>query len=300
MGSMVMAMAWAARRSRRALGRRAKRRLGLGLILFGSLVTPQGMASAQTGSCTYDAFTGTVSIQTAPGSPDNNYFGSSTLSVMGDAIWFAPSQCDGATLSNTDSIEVVGTPYQEALTIHGVFAPGRSPESEGEPEIEITIDFGNSPNDNLGVFGTDAADRLTIGAFGLAVNDDLDLDVTVTGVDYILGWGMGGDDLMSARGGLGTGDPSPVGVQLVAEGGNDRVLDGLNDDSLGAGRGQDVVMGGTGDDFVKGGAGNDQLAGGKGADVLRAGKGDDRCKPGPGKDLAAKCERPASLFGESS
>jgi Ca2+-binding RTX toxin-like protein len=134
------------------------------------------------------------------------------------------------------------------------------------------VDVGDSPNDNLWVIGSFGDDRLTIGAPGGAVNADTDVDITVVGADYILCSGRGGNDWISARGGSGTGEPSSVGVQVVTEEGRDRILDGLLNDSLSAGRGQDVVVGGTGNDFVKGGAGDDRLLGGTGRDELRAGR----------------------------
>jgi hypothetical protein len=71
------------------------------------------------------------------------------LHLSGDVIRFDGEPCEGgATLTNTDTIHVLGTPLggegasgYEWLFVTGFFAPGLSPEPDGEPEIEIAVDF---------------------------------------------------------------------------------------------------------------------------------------------------------------
>jgi Ca2+-binding RTX toxin-like protein len=234
-----------------------------------------------------------VWIQTPP-----DEFEQSNLILLGEEIRFSDDPCEGATVTNTDSINVTGIPGQEAFIIQGEFTPGLSPEPEGQPEIEISVNLGPGYN-ILALVGTDGDDQLTLGALGIAVNSDGDLDIAVQPeVSSILIHSELGSDRVSARGGNGSVGPSQARLELVTGEGRDRILDGLGHDVLVAGKGRDVVTGGVGKDLVRGGDGNDRLMGGKGRDALRGGHGVDWCRPRPGKDFTAKCERPAPLFGD--
>jgi hypothetical protein len=157
-------------------------------------------SSAQEPSCTYDASSHTALIQTALGSPEENYFGQWTLSLLSDQIRFNGKPCEGATLTNTDTINVSGIAGPEAFYVNGLFAPGLSWEPEGQPEIEISVNLMN-PGDILGLWGTDGDDQLTIGTLGVAVNSDADLDIAVhPEVSFILlSAGLGSDRVSPRR-----------------------------------------------------------------------------------------------------
>jgi hypothetical protein len=166
----------------------------------GTLVSLSG-ASAQEASCNYDPASHTVSIQTAPAAPGD--FVQSTLNLLGDEIRFRGAPCEGATLTNTDSINVTGTLGPEAFLVQGMFTPGLSPEPEGQPEIEISVNLGN-PGDIFGLFGTDGDEQLTLGSLGFAVNSDADLDIAVQPEAFFILLHSGlGSDRLSARGGNG-------------------------------------------------------------------------------------------------
>jgi Ca2+-binding RTX toxin-like protein len=279
-------------------------RLPLAVLVMGVTLVASGRASAQEASCSYDSASHSVRIQTAPGPPEANYFGQWTLHLLGDEIRFDGKPCQGgATLTNTDSISVTGIPVggegasgHEALFITGMFAPGVSPEPDGEPEIEISVDFGNA-GDTLGVWGTDGDNQMTVGTLGVAVNADLDLDIVVQPTSSVFLTSEGGKDRLSALGGNGSGGPSETGVSLEGGRGSDQILGGANLDALIGEAGSDLVVAGAGDDLIKGGGGNDRLKGGRGRDLLVGGDGRDWCGPGPGKDKTRMCERPAKLFG---
>jgi hypothetical protein len=251
-------------------------------------------------SCSYDATSHAVSIQTEKGPPEANFFGQSTLSLVGDQIRFDGQLCEGATLTNTDSISVTGVPEAEAFYVSGIFAPGFSPESDGEPEIEIHVDLGGGSINPFGISGTVGPDHLTLGTLGASINLDNDVDVTVTGneIDAFLS-GRESDDVLSARGGFGAGGPTTDSVALGGDAGADRILDGLSGDGLHGGAGRDVLAAGKGNDLLTGSGKADRLRGGPGKDLLIGGAGKDVCRPGPGRDTTERCERPLSLFGNS-
>lgn len=67
---------------------------------------------------------------------------------------------------------------------------------------------------------------------------------------------------------------------FLMKGGNDLVLAGEGDDTIGGGAGNDMLFGEEGDDTIHGGAGDDTLYGGSGADtfVFKTGHGTDTIK----------------------
>src|SRR6187401_3346298 len=55
------------------------------------------------------------------------------------------ASCEGATVVNTDSIQVNGGSLGDTVTLAGSFEPGLTPEADGDSEIEIAFALGNSP-----------------------------------------------------------------------------------------------------------------------------------------------------------
>jgi Ca2+-binding RTX toxin-like protein len=190
----------------------------------------------------------------------------------------------GATVRNTDSIRIVGGNAAAFLFHKGFLEPGKTPEPDGSPEIEV----------DLGAFrGTfwmrtpTGDDTIAAGSRGIDVNGDGDVDLVggaIRGMRFVT---RGGSDEVSTVGGHGTGEPvASIPVRVDAGPGRDRVTFGVGQDAaLFGGRGDDRVVssdaefgflvGGAGDDVLIGGSGAESIYPGFGADVVRAMGGDD-------------------------
>jgi Ca2+-binding RTX toxin-like protein len=221
-------------------------------------------ALAQAESCTYNPATASVSASITPG-------GSAVVDVVGGAIRFGavPTPCGAATTTNTDSISIAGNVgTTERLTLDqrtGLLAPGATPEFN-LPEIEIATTLGDA-TDTIVLYLTEGDDVVAQGQNGLSMNSDGDLDVTVSpGAFPMEIYGLGGNDIVNARGsgGAGLAFLGPV------------VIDG--------GEGDDLLRGSWGADVVIGGPGNDRLEGHQSADTLEGGPGDDEITAGDGND----------------
>jgi Ca2+-binding RTX toxin-like protein len=256
--------------------------------------------------CSYNAGSKAVTASIASG-------GSATLVVVGGEIHFggsSPVACGTATVANTDSIVVNGVAAStEALTLDlsgGLFAPGATVEGTGVSEIEISVLLGDA-SDRVTLSGTEGADHLSAGASGLSFTSDGDVDVTLSPLTATLTMlGLGGDDVITGRGGSGTGSSFPNTLVADGGGGADTIDGGLGGDTLAGGAGNDTISGREGHDLIDGGADNDTLAGngdndelvggagfdaligGDGNDVLRAndGEADSNLNGGPGTDTA--------------
>jgi glucose/arabinose dehydrogenase/Ca2+-binding RTX toxin-like protein len=236
------------------------------------------------GSCTYNPATRSVAAAVPSA-------GQATLKVVAGAqILFGavPMPCAGATSTNTDTVLVTGTHgTPERLTIdesEAPFGPGATAESN-TPEIEVVANLGDAA-DQVAVIGTSGADRLTAGANGLAINADNDVDITFApspppAVDLS---GGGGVNVLTARGGTGTGAvfgrsvvlrAGSLGDQLTGSNLADFIVGGAGNDDVNGYPGNDTIEGGGGNDKLNGADGNDDVDGGLGADTMNAGAGDD-------------------------
>lgn len=232
----------------------------------------------------------------------------------------------GATVWNTDSIRVRGRDRGELVALHlnyGVFAPGRTPESDGVSEIEISLDLGGPDrrgNDALYLWMTPEDDTFAAGVDGVDLNGDGDVDLDVAGRLHLGGLStLGGSDTVtmtvdeastaslpfSTAGditlGSGTdraaftgtsirGDP----VRVFGDEGDDSIwadtgewtaVGGSGDDALTIGSGGGLLDGGDGDDVLTGASGNDYVFGQRGNDVLTGGPGDDIFVGDQGEDV---------------
>lgn len=185
-------------------------------------------------ACTFATAIATVTMDAAD---------SATIARVGDTIIVNGTQCDTATVTNTDTIAInpTGVPTLIAVDLTGgPLGPGLTAETDGS-EIEITV---NVPNGvpNLRVIGTPGVDRIVAGNGGINLNADevtADADITITGTPSITIDGGDGDDRLSLGGGSGAGTAT-----------RGSLVGGLGNDELGAGMPGSTFEGGDGTDLV--------------------------------------------------
>lgn len=248
-----------------------------------SLLGP-GAAAGTADGCSFDAATGTVTASVSGFFPEKAR--GNTMSVDGGAILFEGTPCGGATATNTDSIVVTGSPGQDVFVVDarsGLFAPGATPDPDGSPEIELRVDLGGGA-DLLRLFATRGPDRITVGSEAINLDRDTAPNIALEGTGSVVVFALGGNDVVSGRGGAGTGAEAGMFVGVFGGGGDDRLAGGARGDALIGGAGADVVVGRAGQDVLSGKGGPDVLAGLGGADFLIGGGGPDRMRGGPGND----------------
>jgi trimeric autotransporter adhesin len=241
-------------------------------------------ATAAAESCTYDASTRALTATIDPTE-------GATLQVTASGeLWFGavPAACGAATTANTDSISISGSAgTTETLTIDesaGFLGPGFSSETNF-PEIETAVALGDA-SDVIVVLGTAGDDSIAMGANGLSLNSDGDVDVTFAPLPAAVEiQGAAGVNFLTGRGGWGAGLAYAGDVTLIAGDSGDELNGGNGDDVLLGGAGADTLNGNAGDDRLEANGGNDRLSGGEGADFLVGGPGDDRLIGGFGNDF---------------
>ena len=176
----------------------------------------------------------------------------------------------------------------ERLTIDqsgGAFAPGATAESDAFSEIEIAVTLGDT-TDQVVVLGTSGNDQISVGAKGVALNTDADVDVSLATLPSAIELrGGGGQNTLSATGGFGAGAAFVGRVLLYAGDLGDTLNGGAANDELYGGGGNDTLNGGSGADLMSGGGGNDTLAGSQGNDDMTGGAGADSLSGSYGNDV---------------
>jgi hypothetical protein len=166
-----------------------------------------GRATAAV-SCTYDATTRTVSEHLGANDTDTIY-----LSTTGTIESSSTGTCGAATLKNTDRVVVTGDPLgSESFTIseqNGPFTRAKGPR-KSRGEIAFSVDLGGSdPNfftsDALMINGSPGNDTIAVGAAGVALNTEGNLDVSVVNDPDTTVNGELGNDTITAQGGYGSG-----------------------------------------------------------------------------------------------
>jgi Ca2+-binding RTX toxin-like protein len=233
------------------------------------------------GSCVYDATAKSVTGSLTAGS-------TKTLLVVSGAITLDGATCGAATTTNTDSIAISGPAGTvETLVLDlagGPLGPGATAESTGVSEIEITTALGDA-SDVIRILGSSGADTIRLGQLGMGLNSDSDRDVTFAPLPaQVEVFGLGGVNVLSAKGGSGTGSAYLGKAILHAGNDGDTVTGGSGSDELFGGSGNDTVDGSTGDDVIDGAGGNDVLLGGNGNDQLTGGSGADTLTGGNNND----------------
>ena len=191
-------------------------------------------------------------------------------------IWVGAAPCtDGvvsATVSNTDLIkfEAVSSDLSIDL-IGGPLAPGFSNEPGTSDEIEISVTGARTT-----IIGTPGADHIVVGREGINLNagePSDDIDVLNLRTDFTSGLdGGGGNDILSNRGGSGTGGPVDAPMGFHGGSGNDVLLASqvMGEDAIDFFP-SNFMRGGLGNDRLEGGPFGDDMDGEGGADVLVGG-----------------------------
>lgn len=250
-------------------------RVSLVVGLLGALVVTAPAEAAST--CLYNAAKRTITV-------------SGDVSVLmersGDDIVTNVGACsDGtttATVHNTDLIKVSLTGPGVGFGIdgtNGLLTPGFIDEPGTSDEIEISMAFGS-----FSLFGTPGRDHIVVGTGGVNLNareptDDVDVSGLSAMPIVVAG---GGNDIVTTRGGQGTGAGVDTDMSILGEGGNDKLLafhvvptgdmvfepgphyamdGGPGRDRLEGGGLDDELTGGAGDDYIDGGAANDVMDG---------------------------------------
>jgi Ca2+-binding RTX toxin-like protein len=227
-----------------------------------------------TGPCVFNAAAKSITATIPSGGQTSLRVGAAGEILFGAV----PVACGAATTANTDTIQLNGTVgTTEKITLDlsgGPLGPGATSESN-VPEIEIAAALGDAA-DQIVVIGTAGNDTLVMGANGLSLNGDGDLDVTFAPLPaHVEIRGEGGVNFLTGRGGFGAG---------LAYAGTMRIAGGELGDELNGGNGADVIVGGAGPDVANGSSGDDTITGAGGNDRLSGGDGNDSISGGPGAD----------------
>lgn len=244
--------------------------------------------------CWYSSSTGKLTVKTKNSEE-------ATIRRRGKRIdVLAPgrTRCNGGrpTVRNTDRMRFVlrggGLTEGHVALAGGQFAPGRSPEEAGAPEIEIRVWVPRSIA-TLHIDGTQGADRFRGGDLGRAQGVNLnpraemlapDADLRLRGPGASTVWfGLGrGDDVLDLGG--GPEFRGPMRTRWVI------ALLGKGSDEYTGSRRRDFVIAGEGADEVSTGPGADLINVNDGrAETVDCGDGHDRIHPDQA-DIYVNCE----------
>ena len=228
------------------------RRVAAAVVTAGSLGAFQALAligapaASAVSTCAFNPLTHTVAVTMDSGD-------TVTMTVDGTtgAIELGGSACGSATISNTTSIVVLGTPStDETLVIdnnHDVSFPA---------SIAWAIDLGTGTGDALEIHLEDGVDgSVTVGDSAFTMNG---APGQMFGVEDVNVYGGDGDDTID-------------GSALTATGPSFSAGGGDGDDTITGGAGDDSLYGDAGDDWLAGGAGDDEVHGNAGADTVYEG-----------------------------
>ena len=159
---------------------------------------------------------------------------SGVVLVNGANTTAAPCSTTRATVTNTTAISVTGLAGEEDVTIQMDLAgPGTTIVSWGT--INWPIDLASGTGDVVTIDGSDlTTDDLdtTLGASGIDLNGDDDLDVTLAAVEDVFVDGGDGDDTIWAAGSTATGAAFTVNLTATGGDGDDTIASGAGDDAL--------------------------------------------------------------------
>jgi hypothetical protein len=180
--------------------------------------------------------------------------------------------CLGATVHNTDIVDIIGNDTGHETMNFGPFA---------ETEILFHLDLAGAPSigDEVVVEGRLAGDTITIGATGIALDASGTLITLDSEIVKVHASGGDGADTITGQGGFGAGPATSVALALAGGEGRDRLTGGRGPDRIVGDADADELEGGPGEDRLDGVAGNDTLFARDGdADEVIGGGGSDRAQ----------------------
>ena len=259
-------------------------RISIVLGMVGAVLMPSAAEAAST--CTYNASKRMITV-----SGDASVL----IERSGDTITSSVGACTNgavdATVHNTDIIKVNIT-FGPGIAFgidegNGMLAPGFTNEPGTTDEIEVSIARGAT----VILLGTPSNDHIRLGQGGINLNaEEVSDDVDVSGFSAIEFISSGqGHDIVSTRGGHGTGSAVEPFVAILGGEGNDKLLGahilhpgditpdpgfrytldgGPGSDRLEGSSFADELNGGDGDDYIDGGAGLDEMDGEDGINTV--------------------------------
>jgi len=247
------------------------------LLVWASAGTARAQSAA---TCSFDPGTATLTVNV------NGISARLLAAKSSGEIRLDGGACGGATVTNTDSIQVNGGALSDELTLNGNFAPGLTAEADASSEIEILFALGGG-SDYVNVNLSSASNKLFLTAGGLDVGNDGDEDITTAGTEFLTIDGGGGHDTINASAYSGTGAGGRL--DLYGGPGNDQLTGDALNNRIWGDDGNDILYGLAGNDRLYGGPGDDRLYGGEGNDWFFADAtvdGSDVMRGGPGADNA--------------
>ena len=226
------------------------RRLALAAVVTGAAVTATPALANAASTCTFSPSSVPARVDVFDGSGTARLAierSGSTIMIadVGGPLKPCPGPTGNATVFNTDQIAVHGTASATFDTFSAqTLAPGKTPESDGNSEIETLI-FNAAPT-NLAVFGTVGPDTMRVASGGgVMLGSDLDVDVRARSATHVSLQGGFGSDYLSGRGGYPSSIPGPAttNVTMFGDEGDDIVIDGpLEGDQLQGNGGNDILF----------------------------------------------------------
>ena len=251
------------------------------LVMGGALLLAATPAQAAP-TCSFDAPTATLTVTL-----DGTAAGVITRTVSGQ-IRLNGSNCTGATVDTTDTVQVNGGEPADSVTVTGTFAPGATPEGDGNSEIEFVFALGVGV-DTVRLNFTSNAETIPFTAGGIDIGGDLDQDMTTSGTEMLKVYALGGADTVDASAYAGGGK-----LFIYGGDGNDVITGSDQLDSLYGDADNDTITGEAGNDHIWGGTGDDLVDGGEGNDVFTAeatADGNDSYYGGNGRDTITYGQR---------
>ncbi|SRR6266545_1569330 len=218
------------------------RRLALAAAVSGAAIAATPALASAASTCTFSPNSPIARVDVFDGS------GSARLAIersgqfiaiadVGGPLKLCPGPTGNATVFNTDQIVVHGNtsiPGDEFSV--QTLAPGKTPESDGNSELETIIN--NATPTRLTVFGTAGPDTMRVASGGgVMLGSDADVDVRDFSATEVSLQGGFGNDFLSGRGGFPASIPGPATTQVTmfGEQGDDTLVDGpqANDSLIG-------------------------------------------------------------------
>lgn len=246
------------------------------VLAGGALGASPAMAAATASVCDYNTANKNVIVT------DNS--GGAELSLLrrGEELMVADGAADPrfcfvvggptATVKNTEKITVFAAPAHVAGGYridqnNGRFAPGATPETDGDSEIEITLVTSGVSAPRLTVAGTPQNDVISVGTGGrinFAYDNDADVIPQTKPAKVRVTGGVGNDEI-DGLGGSIFSPPADLPIDLSGDADSDTLFAGGNDNILRGGFGDDRLFSANGISF-------DGLTGGPGFDVAETDK----------------------------